>query len=125
VAARAFGKPSFGQCLDAPGDPPEQELPVVRPGLLAEHLDVLLLKLPDGHAAEFGDLLLNRFFHVVLLSWSRQPRVYEGSTSREYQVNIRKSRENGKPAVLNQRRERNPRKPIWRALQDGRDEHTW
>jgi hypothetical protein len=40
-------------------------------------------------------------------------------------VNIRKSRENGKPEVLDQRSERNAGKPIWRAFQDGRDEHTW
>ena len=40
-------------------------------------------------------------------------------------VNIRKRRENGKPEVLDQRRERNEGKPIWRAFQDGRDEHTW
>jgi hypothetical protein len=41
-----------------------------------------------------------------------------------FDVNIRKSRENGKPEVLNQRRERNAGNPIWRAFQDGRDEHT-
>lgn len=40
-------------------------------------------------------------------------------------VNIRKSRENGKPEVLDQRSERNAGKPIWRAFQDGRDEHNW
>ncbi|MBV6430595.1 MAG: hypothetical protein IANPNBLG_00710 [Bryobacteraceae bacterium] len=38
---------------------------------------------------------------------------------------IRKSRENGKPEVPDQRRERNAGKPIWRAVRDWRDEHTW
>lgn len=66
----------------------------VRPGLLTEHLDVLLFSLPDSHAAEFGNLLLNRVFHVVFLSWSRQPRVHEGSTSREYQVEICRAPDN-------------------------------
>ena len=48
-----------------------------------------------------------------------------GALSLSSDVNIRKSRENGKPEVLDQRSERNAGKPIWRAFQDGRDEHTW
>jgi hypothetical protein len=47
-----------------------------------------------------------------------------GALSLSSDVNIRESRENGKPKVLDQRRERNAGKPIWRAFQNGRDEHT-
>jgi hypothetical protein len=40
-------------------------------------------------------------------------------------VNIRENGEKRKPEVLDRRRERNAGKPIWRAFQNGRDEHTW
>ena len=48
-----------------------------------------------------------------------------GAQSLSSEVNIRESRENGKPEVLAQRRKRDAGMPIWHAFQDGRDEHTW
>jgi hypothetical protein len=71
AAARAFGQAAFGQRLDAPSDPPEKELLVARPRLLAEHLQVLLLELADGHPGQIVNLFLNRCFHDFLLSQGR------------------------------------------------------
>jgi hypothetical protein len=52
----ALGQAAPGVGLDAPGDPPEQELLVVRARLLAEDFAVLVLELHDGHLAQALDL---------------------------------------------------------------------
>src|SRR6266566_4448116 len=46
---RSLGEAAPGVRLQAPGDPPEEELLVARPALLAKRLLVLLLELPDRH----------------------------------------------------------------------------
>jgi hypothetical protein len=51
AAARAFGKATLGEGLDAPGDPAIQDLLVVGPGLLSEDQGILLADLGHGHAA--------------------------------------------------------------------------
>ncbi len=56
-----------------PGDPPKQELLVVRAGLFAEHLQVLLAELADCHPAQRINLFLHlhRGLHAFLLSQGR------------------------------------------------------
>jgi hypothetical protein len=54
--ARAFGEPAFGHRLYAQGDPPKQELFVIRSGLLSENLQVFLAELADPHGAQFVNL---------------------------------------------------------------------
>ena len=71
AAARTLGEAALGQCLDAPGDPPKQELFVIRSGLLAEHLKVLLAELADCHPAQLINLFPHRGLHFVLHSHGR------------------------------------------------------
>src|ERR1017187_750092 len=73
AAAGALGEAAFGQRLNSPGDPPKQELLVVRAGLLAEHLQVLLLELTCRHPAQRLNffLHLHRGLHAFLLSQGR------------------------------------------------------
>jgi hypothetical protein len=54
----AFGiPPATGVGLDAPSDATEEGLLVVRAGLLAEDLAVLVLEMPGSHLAQALDLL--------------------------------------------------------------------
>jgi hypothetical protein len=53
---RAFREASLRVRLDAPGDPPEQKLLMIRTAFLAEDLAVLVLELAHGHVPEPLDL---------------------------------------------------------------------
>jgi hypothetical protein len=67
--ARSERPPSASAWI--PGDPPEQELLMVRARFLAEDLPVFLVQLAHGHVPQILNLLANRNLQSVLLSPSR------------------------------------------------------
>jgi hypothetical protein len=64
--ADTFGQVAFMKRLHAPSDPPEQPLPVARPGLLAEQLDVAPSELLGSHLRQGSDLSVD--VHVRLVA---------------------------------------------------------
>ena len=71
AAARAFRQAALCQRLNPPGDAAEQEVLVVRPRLLAEHLGVLLFQLAHRHVAQRFNLFPDRGLQGLLLSRGR------------------------------------------------------
>jgi hypothetical protein len=66
AVSRPLGEATLSQRLNAPSDPPKQELLVIRSGLLAESLNVLLSELADCHPAQLVNLFPHRGLHIVL-----------------------------------------------------------
>jgi hypothetical protein len=71
AAARPFRQTAFCQRLYPPGDAAEQEVLVVRPRLLAEHIGVLLFQLAHCHVAQRFNLFPDRGLQGLLLSLDR------------------------------------------------------
>jgi hypothetical protein len=65
--ASPFGKVSFGQGLQPPGDAPEQMLAVAAARLFLKHLPMLLAQGREAQPAQFFDFYQHGRFQVLLL----------------------------------------------------------
>jgi hypothetical protein len=66
--ARPFGEISFGQCLQTPGDAPEQMFPVPDPRFFLKHLPILHAQSRQRRPAQALDFYQYGIVHFVLVS---------------------------------------------------------